>query len=80
SETPMTNPNFVMLANAYGIAAENVETREEIDDAINRMIKYKGSYILNVNIDTYGMVFPMIPAGGEMTNILLTADEKYKHD
>lgn len=78
SQTPMINPNFVMLANAYGISAENVECREELNGAIERMLAHKGAYLLNVNIDTYGMVFPMIPAGGELTDILLTADEKYK--
>ncbi|MBQ4143716.1 MAG: hypothetical protein IJD43_09600, partial [Thermoguttaceae bacterium] len=36
SQTPMVNPDFVAIANAYGIAAENVETREQLAAAGSR--------------------------------------------
>ncbi len=78
SETKMTNPNFVMLANAYGIPAENVETREELAAAIDRMLAHDGAYLLNVKVEEQGSVFPMIPAGHEVSDILLSKTEKYK--
>lgn len=76
SQTPMLNPDFVMLANSYGIAAENVSSREQLDDAIRRMVEHKGSYLLNVNIDEEDMVFPMTVAGHPVDEILLNADEQ----
>ncbi len=80
SQTPMVNPDFVAIANAYGIAAENVETREQLDDAIARMLNHKGAYMLNVNIDPTDMIFPMIPAGAAIDDIMLNPTEKFKLD
>ncbi len=77
SQTPMINPDFKLLASAYGIPAEDVETREQLDGAIERMVTHKGAYLLNVNIDPMCMVYPMVPAGAKVDNILLSRDEKY---
>lgn len=80
SQTPMINPDFVQIADAYGIKAENVETREQLDGAIERMLAHDGAYLLNVNIDPTDMIFPMTPAGAAVDDIMLTPTEKYKLD
>lgn len=80
SQTPMVNPDFVAIASAYGIAAENVETREQLDDAIARMLNHKGAYMLNVNIDYTDMIFPMTPPGAGVDTIMLNATEMYQND
>lgn len=80
SQTPMVNPDFVQIADAYGIKAENVETREQLDGAIERMLAHDGAYLLNVNIDATDMIFPMTPAGAAVDDIMLTPDEKFKLD
>lgn len=71
SETVMQNPNFVKIAEAYNIKAKKITKREELDSAIKEMMDHKGSYVLDVDVETKGMVYPMIPAGGTVTNILL---------
>lgn len=75
SNTLLLNPDFVMLANAYGIKAENVESREGLEGAVRRMVDSKEPYILNVNIDPGDNVFPMIPLGSAVDEILLDKDE-----
>lgn len=80
SQTPMVNPDFVQIADAYGIKAENVETREQLDGAIERMLTHDGAYLLNVNIDPTDMIFPMTPAGAAVDDIMLNPEEKYKID
>ena len=80
SQTPMVNPDFVQIAQAYGIASENVETREQLDGAIERMLAHDGAYLLNVNIDPTDMIFPMTPAGAAVDDIMLSPTEKYKLD
>ena len=75
SETTMINPDFVMIAKAYGIAGRVVAEREELDDAIAEMLTHKGSYILDVQVEQKGLVYPMVPAGQSITNIIL-ADPK----
>ena len=78
SQTPMVNPDFVALAKAYGIQAEDVVTREELDGAIKRMMEYDGAYVLNVKVEEEGYVFPMVPAGSTMINTIIAPGEKYQ--
>lgn len=77
SQTRMTNPDFTLLCKAYGIEAEDVCTREELDGAIRRMVDSKEAYLLNVNIIPEGMVFPMTPAGSGIDTILVNSTERY---
>lgn len=78
SATPMLNPDFVTLAKAYGIAGEDVAHRDSLDGAIRRMKEHKGAYLLNVNIEEMGMIFPMTPGGNGVDEILLNSTEYYK--
>ena len=71
SETVMNNPDFVKIGEAYNIKSEKVETREELKHAIADMLAHKGPYLLDVQVETKGMVYPMVPAGTCVTNILL---------
>ena len=71
SETPMKNPDFIKIADAYGIAGKTVSKREDLDAAISEMLNTKGAYLLDVRVEKKGMVYPMIPAGTCVTNILL---------
>lgn len=78
SQTPLLNPDFVAIAAAYGIPAENVATREELPDAIGRMLADDGPYLLNINIDETDMVFPMTPVGKAVDYIMLDAERKFE--
>ena len=71
SETIMDNPDFVKIAEAYRIPGRKVTERKELDGAINDMLNTKGAYLLEVVVEQKGMVYPMIPAGASITNILL---------
>ncbi len=71
SETHLKNPDFIKIADAYNIKGRKVAKREELDDAISEMLNHKGAYLLEVVVETKGMVYPMVPAGGSVTNILL---------
>ncbi|MCM1482953.1 MAG: biosynthetic-type acetolactate synthase large subunit [Muribaculaceae bacterium] len=77
SQTPMLNPDFVTIAKAYGIPAEDVSRRADADAAIDRMMKHDGPYMLNVNIREDDMVFPMTPAGEPVDLIFLDASRRY---
>lgn len=71
SETVMKNPDFVKIAQAYNIESKKVDKREHLDAAITEMLNHKGSFLLDVDVEAKGMVYPMIPAGSCVTNILL---------
>ena len=70
SETTMKNPDFVKIAEAYRIPGRKVTDRKDLDSAIEEMLKTKGAYLLEVLVEQKGMVYPMIPAGTCVTNIL----------
>ena len=78
SQTPLLNPDFVMIARAYGIQAEDVDSRDKLDGAIKRMLDHDGPYLINVNIDETDMVFPMTPAGGDVDFVMLNSTDVYK--
>lgn len=71
SFTKMKNPDFVAIGKAYNIDGKLVNEREELDEAIADMLKDDRPYLLVANVETKGMVYPMIPAGTSVTNIIL---------
>lgn len=80
SQTPMLNPDFVAIAHAYNITAENVEYRRDADAAIRRMMEHDGPYLLNVNIREEDMVMPMTPAGDNVDHVMLNPGEWYTNE
>lgn len=71
SFTEMQNPDFVAIARSYRIDGTEVLKREDLDAAIADMLKDDKPYLLVVNVEKKGMVYPMMPAGASVTNILL---------
>ena len=71
SSTPLVNPDFTTIASAYGIKSHLVNEREELDGAIGEMLADDKSFLLIVNVDMKELIYPMIPAGGSVTNILI---------
>ncbi|MDR0538160.1 MAG: biosynthetic-type acetolactate synthase large subunit [Tannerellaceae bacterium] len=71
SETTMQNPDFIGIGKAYGIRSRLVCSRSELDDAIAEMLGSDGAYLLVADVEPCGMVYPMIPAGTVITNIIM---------
>jgi len=76
SFTEMENPDFVKIAEAYGIPAKKVEQREDLARSIREMLNAKGPYFLEVVVGKEDNVFPMVPAGAGVGEILLEAPLK----
>lgn len=71
SFTELHNPDFIMIAKGFGIEGHKVEARENLDDGIQKMLDHKGPYLLEVLIEKEDNVFPMIPTGASVSDILL---------
>jgi len=78
SFTEILSPDFVKVADAYGIPGNLVSDREKLDDAIKVMFETKGPYLLEVNIEKDDNVFPMVPAGASVSDILLSPEDAKK--
>jgi acetolactate synthase-1/2/3 large subunit len=76
SFTEMENPDFVKLASAYSIPARKVEKREELDAAMREMLEAKTPYFLEVVVGKEDNVFPMVPAGAGVSEVLLEVPKK----
>jgi acetolactate synthase-1/2/3 large subunit len=73
SETHMVNPDFVKVAEGYGIKGKKVLDRPELETAIEDMLNYKGAYLLEVSIEKEENVFPMVPTGASVSEVILSA-------
>ena len=71
ASTEMVNPDFVAISKGYFIEANKVEKRENLDNAVRKMIKYNGPYLLEVIIEKEENVFPMIPSGSSVSDVRL---------
>ena len=71
SYTEMENPDFETIARAFRIAAREVSRREELDEAISEMMATDGPYLLVADVEKSGIVYPMVPAGASISNILM---------
>lgn len=69
SSTPMINPDFIAIANAYGIQARRVDERAELGEAIEAMFADNKPYLLEVKVLAEDNVFPMVPAGSKLDQI-----------
>ncbi len=63
ASTAMTSPDFVKLADSYGIKGECISDRDNLQEAVQRMWDSDQPYLLEIKVKTKGNVFPMIPAG-----------------
>ncbi len=57
------NPDFAILANAFGIPSFTVERRDQVPAAIERLLNDEGSLFCHVKIDPRANVWPLVPPG-----------------
>ena len=72
SEVGLENPDFVRIAEAYGIAAERVSERADLAGALDRLLAADGPRLLAVAVGREDDVFPMIPAGAGIADMRLS--------
>jgi acetolactate synthase-1/2/3 large subunit len=68
--TPLVSPDFVKLADAHGIQGRAVSTRGEVEAAVEEARAAKGAYLLNFLVEKEDSVYPMIPAGSALHEMI----------
>jgi acetolactate synthase-1/2/3 large subunit len=67
SATPLLSPDFCRIAEAYGIPAVRVAQRDDLTAAIASVQAHReGPILLEVVVEQHDVVFPMVPAGGDL--------------
>jgi len=67
SATPIWSPDYVKLAEAYGIAGYRVEHARQIEEALDRATREPGPALVEFMIEQEANVFPMIPPGASLS-------------
>ncbi len=71
SFTDIKSPDFVKVADGYGIAGRKVSDRIDLAGAVKEMLDFDGSYLLEVMVGKENNVFPMVPQGCSVSEIRL---------
>lgn len=75
SFTDIQSPDFVQVAKGYGIKGNKVVLREELKSALEEMLTYPESYLLEVAVRMEDNVFPMVPQGKGVSEIVLCKED-----
>ncbi len=75
SFTDIQSPNFVAVAQAYNIDGRQISKREELRAALKEMLDHPSSFLLEVAVLHEDNVFPMVPQGKGIAEIVLSKDQ-----
>ncbi len=75
SHTELCNPDFITIAKGFGVPGHVVDKRENLDKSISAMMEHNGPYLLEVKVEKEGNVFPMVPAGASVSDVILSKDQ-----
>jgi acetolactate synthase-1/2/3 large subunit len=68
--TPLTGPDFVKIAEAYGLKGLLVKHNEEVVPAIQRAMAELGPFLIDFKIEPEENVYPMVPPGAALTEVI----------
>jgi acetolactate synthase-1/2/3 large subunit len=68
--TPLVNPDFVKLVEAFGLRGLEVRQRSEVIPAVREARGHGGTYLINFCVEQEDSVFPMVPAGADLHQMI----------
>ena len=68
--TPLSGPDFVKIAEAYGVPGEVVTDRDGVKAAIEKATSHDGPYLLDFRIEPEENVYPMVKPGAAICELL----------
>lgn len=69
--TRLINPDFIKIAEGFGIAGKKVTERSELNQALDDLLAIDTPFLLEVKVMKEDNVFPMVPAGGTVSEMRL---------
>ena len=67
---PIPGPDYMKLAEAYGIGAARVSEREDVLPALRKAKAHDGPFLIEFVVDQGANVYPMVPPGGSLADTL----------
>jgi acetolactate synthase-1/2/3 large subunit len=78
--TPLVSPDFVKLADAHGIPGLAVRDRSDLEAAVQTARSHNGPFLLNFLVEQEDSVYPMIPAGAALHEMIRRPDYPAGHN
>ena len=75
SSVELQNPDFVTIARGFGVAGRSVRNPEEVNEAIAEMLAHEGPYLLHLHTVKEDNVFPMVPSGKSISEVILGPED-----
>jgi acetolactate synthase-1/2/3 large subunit len=75
SSVELQNPDFVTIAKGFGVAGRSVRNPDEVVGAIAEMLAYDGPYLLHLHTVKEDNVFPMVPSGKSVREVILGPED-----
>jgi acetolactate synthase-1/2/3 large subunit len=72
ASTMSSFPQAEHLGAAFGLPGRTIRKPENLRDALEEAVAEPGPYLLNVEVSPFENVFPMVPAGGAINEMVLT--------
>ena len=68
--TPLLGPDFVKLADAFGLKGIKVTQRSEVKEAVEAARAHDGTVVIDFQVEQEDSVFPMVPAGADLDKMI----------
>ncbi len=70
SQTPISSPDYVKLADAYDVLGIRVDRRSDLGPSLERARKHAGPVVLDIRIEREANVWPIVPPGGANADLI----------
>ena len=77
AETPISSPDYVKLAEAYGMSGHRVDKLDEIIPTMKKAQKQEGPTLIEFVVEQNDMVYPMVPAGADLHDMITRPDPSF---
>jgi acetolactate synthase I/II/III large subunit len=68
--TPITGPDFVKLAEAFGAFGRMVNRRADVESTVNAARRHDGVSLIDFRVEQEDSVYPMVPAGADLHKMI----------
>jgi acetolactate synthase-1/2/3 large subunit len=71
SSVSLQNPDFIKIADGFGVPGRKISKPEELKEAVSEMLAHDGPYLLHIAVEKEENIFPMVPSGHAVDEIVL---------
>lgn len=76
SSVHLQNPDFVKIADGFGVPGKKITNPDDVKAAVAEMLAHDGPYLLHCQVEKEENVFPMVPSGTPVSGIILEPPTK----